>query len=156
MYHQFFRHPYCNFIFFPPSVLLCTTLSTISYFHFPPQAFFSLTVCIFPTPMWSLPSYDSLPGFLAGVSCGLAGMKQPSGRREVKRWTGNPQELWRMGKEGCSWCSVATLGMRLGDWIWGNGRAHHYPPIKGHLCSLYSLATVKRDAMNMAEQLSVE
>lgn len=50
-------------------------------------------------------------------------------------------------------CNIGneTWGLNL-----GGGGAHHYPPIKGHLCCMYSLAIVKRDAMNMAEQLSVE
>lgn len=63
----------------------------------------------------------SLPGLLAGVAYGLAeGTCCSRGwnavmywGREVKRkWSVDP--MWAGRREGCSWCSVAELGMRLG------------------------------------------
>lgn len=32
----------------------------------------------------------------------------------------DPQEMWTGGREGCSWCPVTALEMRLGDWVSGN------------------------------------
>lgn len=32
----------------------------------------------------------------------------------------DPQEMCPEGREGCTSCSVAVLGTRLGNWVWGN------------------------------------
>lgn len=34
----------------------------------------------------------------------------------------DPQVIREWPKEGCSGCSIAALGVRLEDWIWGTER----------------------------------
>lgn len=34
----------------------------------------------------------------------------------------DPWDVRSWIREGCSCCSVATLGMRLGNWVWGTER----------------------------------
>lgn len=43
-----------------------------------------------------------------------------------------PQEIWVGVREGFSWCSVAGLRTRLGDWTW---RTEHSGKVKGSLPS---------------------
>lgn len=74
-----------------------------------------------------------------------AGIKRLSWEREARRaWTVRSTGHVDMGsgeKEGCSWCSVASRGMRLGDWIWQNreGRSVGSRPGSQHSLSLLRL-----------------
>lgn len=71
-------------------------------------------------------SVGSLPGFLAGMACGLSGgvcwiqrlrKSDESGWEVRKGWSVGPTGDVGKGKEGCSWGPVAVLGRRLGDWV---------------------------------------
>lgn len=71
-----------------------------------------------------------LPGFLAGISCGLAQSAcQSWGYNTVKNqgrvnlrgddlW--DPPEIWAGEKEGCCWCCAAAVRDETGDCFWGN------------------------------------